>query len=70
MPACKSFVPLPFAASSGSFRPSPLTCRYFRVILPDWVIIDVPISMWLAGLAWPRVAAGFAWLLTLHPGSS
>jgi hypothetical protein len=40
----------------------------FRVILPDWVIIDVPISMWLAGLAFGlALAAGFAWLLTFAP---
>jgi hypothetical protein len=39
-----------------------------RVVLPDWVIIDVPISMWLAGLAFGlALASAFALLLAYAP---
>jgi hypothetical protein len=44
---------------------TPHLSEAFSVVLPDWVIIDVPVSMWLAGLAFGvALAAAFASFLT------
>jgi hypothetical protein len=39
----------------------------FRAVLPEWSLIGVPFSLWLAGLAFGvALAAAFAFLLTFH----
>src|SRR5262249_48797869 len=36
----------------------------FRAVLPDWAIVDVPLSLWLSGLAFGvALAAASAWLV-------
>jgi hypothetical protein len=40
----------------------------FRAIVPDWTIIDVPLALWLAGLAFGiALAAACAHVLSLQP---
>jgi len=47
---------------------TPHLSEALRVILPDWVIIDVPISMWLAGIAFGAALAGaLAYCLRYQP---
>jgi hypothetical protein len=47
---------------------TPHLSEVFGAILPDWVIIDVPIGVWLAGLAFGlTLAAALAWCLGYAP---
>jgi hypothetical protein len=47
---------------------TPHISEALRDVLPDWAIIDVPISTWLAGLAFGlALTATLAWLLTFQP---
>jgi hypothetical protein len=40
----------------------------FRAFLPDWTIVGVPLSMWLAGIAFGiALAAASAWLVRFQP---
>jgi len=54
-----------FAIVSGFITPH--LSDAFRAVLPDWSLVGVPFSLWLAGLAFGlALAAAFAFLLAFH----
>jgi hypothetical protein len=55
-----------FGLISGFFTPH--LSDGLRAIVPDWTIIDVPLALWLAGLAFGlALAAACAYVLALQP---
>jgi hypothetical protein len=55
-----------FAIVSGFITPH--LSDAFHAVLPDWSLVGVPFSLWLAGLAFGvALAAAFAFLLAFHP---